>query len=210
MLKVAKLSQEPEKSLIPPSEEVNADDSANKSPSRTSVQPVTQPKAPTAKRLRKKKRSSLTQPEVSKSSRILESFSSQATHLQPAKDFVVIADTTKGLYASESAEVQGNQPKAAEAKKVLDPIVEEVKDAGLESMRDVTFEQIMDACDQQQKAAQEKDESPYDIESEIRIIKSYQAATISGSLFIQQEPQRSSSGEHNVINITPKDAEEGD
>ncbi|GJV48728.1 hypothetical protein Tco_1438940 [Tanacetum coccineum] len=117
MLKVAKLSQEPEKSLIPPSEEVNADDSANKSPSRTSVQPVTQPKAPTAKRLRKKKRSSLTQPEVSKSSRILKSSSSQATHLQPAKDFVVIADTTKGLYASESAKVQGNQPKAAEAKK---------------------------------------------------------------------------------------------
>ncbi|GKF20455.1 hypothetical protein Tco_0069093, partial [Tanacetum coccineum] len=47
MLKVAKLSEEPEQSLIPPSGEVNADDTADKSLSRASVQPVTQPKAPT-------------------------------------------------------------------------------------------------------------------------------------------------------------------
>ncbi|GKF37471.1 hypothetical protein Tco_0114229, partial [Tanacetum coccineum] len=39
MLKVAKLFQKPEQSLIPPSREVNADDLADKSLSRTSMQP---------------------------------------------------------------------------------------------------------------------------------------------------------------------------
>ncbi|GJR69810.1 hypothetical protein Tco_0015875 [Tanacetum coccineum] len=37
MLKVAKLSEQPEQPLIPPSGEVNADDTTDKSPSRTSV-----------------------------------------------------------------------------------------------------------------------------------------------------------------------------
>nr|GEV18683.1 retrovirus-related Pol polyprotein from transposon TNT 1-94 [Tanacetum cinerariifolium] len=61
MLKVAKLSKEPKQSLLPPSGEVNADDTADKSSSRTSVQPVIQPKAPTVKNPRKKKISSLIQ-----------------------------------------------------------------------------------------------------------------------------------------------------
>ncbi|GKE25736.1 hypothetical protein Tco_1441120 [Tanacetum coccineum] len=57
---------------------------------------------------------------------------------------------------------------------VLDQKVqEEVKESGLESMRDVTFEQIMDEIDQQNKAAQEKPESPYDTESEIKVIKRF-------------------------------------
>ncbi|GKD05097.1 hypothetical protein Tco_1180071, partial [Tanacetum coccineum] len=47
MLKVDKLSKDPEQSLIPPSWEVNADDTADKSLSRASVEPVTQPKAQT-------------------------------------------------------------------------------------------------------------------------------------------------------------------
>ncbi|GJZ98954.1 hypothetical protein Tco_0671505 [Tanacetum coccineum] len=47
MLKVAKLFQEPEQSLTPPSGEVNVDETADKSLSRASVQPFTQPKAPT-------------------------------------------------------------------------------------------------------------------------------------------------------------------
>nr|GEU76690.1 putative reverse transcriptase domain-containing protein [Tanacetum cinerariifolium] len=47
MLKVAKLFQEPKQTLIPPSGEVNADDSADKSLSKNFVQPITQPKAPT-------------------------------------------------------------------------------------------------------------------------------------------------------------------
>ncbi|GKG22841.1 hypothetical protein Tco_0388144 [Tanacetum coccineum] len=56
MLKVAKLSEKPEQSLIPPSGEVNADDITNKSLSRASMQPVTQPKAPTDLKTKKKKK----------------------------------------------------------------------------------------------------------------------------------------------------------
>ncbi|GKC28533.1 hypothetical protein Tco_1035827 [Tanacetum coccineum] len=80
MLKVAKLSKEHEQSLIPPSGEVNADDNADKSLSGTSVQLVTQPKAPTTKKPRKKKIPSLTQPKVSNDSREMNS-SSITTHL---------------------------------------------------------------------------------------------------------------------------------
>ncbi|GJY67157.1 hypothetical protein Tco_0469395 [Tanacetum coccineum] len=53
-------------------------------------------------------------------------------------------------------------------------IQEEVKESGLESLGDVTFEQIMDEYDQTNKAAQEVPESPYDTESEIKIIKRFQ------------------------------------
>ncbi|GJX54687.1 retrovirus-related pol polyprotein from transposon TNT 1-94 [Tanacetum coccineum] len=103
--KVADLLLEPIQSLIPPSGEVNGDDSADKSLSGTSVSPVTQPKAPTAKRPRKKKISSSTQLEVLKSNRISKSSSTQATHLQPAGEFVVTVDATKSLDAFKSGEV---------------------------------------------------------------------------------------------------------
>ncbi|GKF05008.1 hypothetical protein Tco_0035676, partial [Tanacetum coccineum] len=86
------------KSLLPPSGEVNVVDTADKSLSGTFVPPVTQPKAQTAKRPRKKKIPSLTQPEC-------------------AEEFMVTADATKSLDASESAEVQGNQPETADAAK---------------------------------------------------------------------------------------------
>ncbi|GJY02399.1 retrovirus-related pol polyprotein from transposon TNT 1-94 [Tanacetum coccineum] len=46
---------EPINSLIPPSKEVNADDSTDKSSFGTNVQPVTQPKAPTDLKSRKKR-----------------------------------------------------------------------------------------------------------------------------------------------------------
>ncbi|GJX16498.1 hypothetical protein Tco_0217330, partial [Tanacetum coccineum] len=55
MCKVVALSPDPIKSFLPPSGEVNADDTVDKSSSETSVQPVTQSKAPTVKRPRKKK-----------------------------------------------------------------------------------------------------------------------------------------------------------
>ncbi|GJX37353.1 retrovirus-related pol polyprotein from transposon TNT 1-94 [Tanacetum coccineum] len=57
------------------------------------------------------------------------------------------------------------------------------------------------------ESAEEKVNQPTAAEAEkIKIIKSYQAATISGSLFIHQ----SSSYDQDVIDITPKDAKEGD
>ncbi|GJT80533.1 hypothetical protein Tco_1054875 [Tanacetum coccineum] len=55
MLKVAKLSEEPELSLIPPFGEVNVDDTADKSLSRAFVQSVTKPKAPTDLKTKKKR-----------------------------------------------------------------------------------------------------------------------------------------------------------
>ncbi|GJS60647.1 hypothetical protein Tco_0655431 [Tanacetum coccineum] len=174
MCKVVDLSPEPIQSLIPPSGEVNADDTTNKSLSGTYVPPVTQPKAPTAKRTKKKKIPSSNQLEVLKSSRISMSSSTQATHLQPAEEFVVTADATKSLDASESVEVQGNQPKATDAAKVTvlkykghceqplsnffrrveklrdtpDPLeyqnIMKEKDIGVHSMEEPTFEQLMD------------------------------------------------------------------
>ncbi|GJY13301.1 retrovirus-related pol polyprotein from transposon TNT 1-94, partial [Tanacetum coccineum] len=55
MCKLENLSPEPTKALIPPSREVNNDDTANKSLSKINVQHVTQSKATTDKKLRKKK-----------------------------------------------------------------------------------------------------------------------------------------------------------
>ncbi|GJS54366.1 hypothetical protein Tco_0627728 [Tanacetum coccineum] len=150
MFKVADLSSKPIQSLIPPSREVNADDTPDKSLSRTFVPPVTQPKAPTAKTPRKKKIPSLTQPEVLKSSRISKYFSTQATHLQPAEEFVVIADATKSVDASESEEVQGNQPESANSEKitVLDQNIMEEEDAGVQALDEPTLKQLMDKIDQ--------------------------------------------------------------
>ncbi|GJT78345.1 hypothetical protein Tco_1045070 [Tanacetum coccineum] len=57
-------------------------------------------------------------------------------------------------------------------------VQEEIKESGLESMKDITFDQIMDEIDQKNTDA-EKAESPYDTESEFKIIKSFQAAAVS-------------------------------
>ncbi|GKC71627.1 hypothetical protein Tco_1117510 [Tanacetum coccineum] len=116
MLKVAKLSEEPEQSLIPPSGEVNADDTADKSLSRASV--VILPKK-------------------------------QVAETQHAEVKVATADATQSLEASESAEEQVNQPRAAEAKMVLDQKVEEtVQESGFVALEDVTFDSSYDKDDQ--------------------------------------------------------------
>ncbi|GKC17881.1 hypothetical protein Tco_1014663 [Tanacetum coccineum] len=132
MLKVAKLSKDPNESLILPSREVNAEATANKSQSRTNVQPLSQPKAPTAKKSKKKKIPSSTQPKVSNDSREMNP-PSITIHLQATKELVVTAIPTQSLEAFVTAEVlTNNQLKAA----------------------DIT-------------------ESPYDIESEIKVVKSF-------------------------------------
>ncbi|GJU09757.1 hypothetical protein Tco_1132153 [Tanacetum coccineum] len=53
-------------------------------------------------------------------------------------------------------------------------VKEEVKGAGLSYMGNVTFEQLMDEYDQKQSAIQEMHESPYDTESEIKVVKRFQ------------------------------------
>ncbi|GJZ67748.1 retrovirus-related pol polyprotein from transposon TNT 1-94 [Tanacetum coccineum] len=73
--------------------DVNVDDIADKSLSGTNVQPVTQPKAKTNKKSRKKKNPSSSKPETLKI--IRESFaSSQVTDTQPVKDPGATADAT--------------------------------------------------------------------------------------------------------------------
>ncbi|GJY21094.1 hypothetical protein Tco_0393660 [Tanacetum coccineum] len=226
MLKVAKLFEKPEHSLIPPSEKVNVDDGVDKFLSETTVQPVTQPKAPTDLKTKKKRISSSSKPTSPYKVRVILP-KKQVVETQHAEVTVATTDATKSLVASELAEEQVNQPLTVEAEKrmailnlitnsqslsnkfmyILDQNVkEDVKDAGFVAMEEVTFEQIMDEVETKTQNAQENDESPYENASEIKIIKSYQAATISSSLFIHQ----SSSYDQDVIDITPKDAKEGD
>ncbi|GKC85918.1 hypothetical protein Tco_1141635, partial [Tanacetum coccineum] len=104
---VAKLSSDPIKSLFPPFGEVNADDSADKSLSGTSVQPVTQPKAPTDKRSKKKKNPSSSHLRTFKIIRESSPLT-QAIDSQHAEEIMVTADPHQSLDASESAEDQGN------------------------------------------------------------------------------------------------------
>ncbi|GJW42783.1 hypothetical protein Tco_0071582 [Tanacetum coccineum] len=142
MLKVAKLSKEPEQSLLPPSREVNADDTADKSLSRTSVQLVTQPKEPTTKKPRKKKIPSSTQPKVSNDSREMNPLST-TTHLLATKEFVV-------------------PEKVIELKEITEE----------QSLEIPMVEQLLDEVDNHNKPIHEPSESPYETESEIMVVKS--------------------------------------
>ncbi|GJU13626.1 hypothetical protein Tco_1136022 [Tanacetum coccineum] len=149
MCNMAKLSLDPIKSLFPPFGEVNADDLADKSLSGTSVQPVTQPKAPTDKRSKKKKNPSSSHLRTFKIIRESSPLT-QATDSRHAEEIVVTAnphqrDDTERLIPLD----------------ILDQNVDEVKDVGLESLGDVTFEQIIDEYDQKVKDDQEKPESSF-------------------------------------------------
>ncbi|GJZ87142.1 hypothetical protein Tco_0658752 [Tanacetum coccineum] len=95
-----KKSKEAYKSLILPSGEVNTDDFADKSLSRTNVQPVTQSKAKTDKKSRKKKNLASSKQKTLKTIRE-SSLSPQVTYTQPAKDPEAIADATHSIDASE-------------------------------------------------------------------------------------------------------------
>nr|GEV54943.1 retrovirus-related Pol polyprotein from transposon TNT 1-94 [Tanacetum cinerariifolium] len=105
MMKVAKLSKEPEESLILPFVEVNAEESADKSQSRTNVQPLSQPKAPTAKKPKKKKIPSSTKPKVSNVSREMNP-SSTTTHLHETKEFMA---TTIPIQNVDSDDTHDNE-----------------------------------------------------------------------------------------------------
>ncbi|GJR45139.1 retrovirus-related pol polyprotein from transposon TNT 1-94 [Tanacetum coccineum] len=160
MCNVAEISPQPLQSLIPPFEEVDVDDSADKSLSGTSMPPVTQSKATTAKKPRKKIIISLTRPEALNSSKIETSSSSQATHLQIAKEFVVMLMKQR----------------------VLNTIVEEnvkEKEKAEDHSSDIpTVEQLLNEVDKQNSVVQHTQESPFDTESEILFVKSFQASQI--------------------------------
>nr|GEV49216.1 hypothetical protein [Tanacetum cinerariifolium] len=134
MCNVAEISPQPLQSLIPPSREVNADESAYKSLSETSVPPVTQSKETTARKPRKKTILSLTQPEALNSSRIETSSFSQATHLQPAEEFVVIADEIKVLNTimeknvEEKEKAEDHSSNIPTIEQLLDKITKDAED----------------------------------------------------------------------------------
>nr|GEZ69577.1 hypothetical protein [Tanacetum cinerariifolium] len=169
---------------------------------------VTHPKAPTDPKTKKKRILPSSKPKSPYKVRVilLRKHFAETPH---AEVTVATADATKSLVASELAKKQVNQPSAAEAEKVVDKNIIKEKNVRVHSMEEPTFEQLMDKIDKLKEAAQEKPESPYDTESEINIIKSYQVNTISGLLFIHQGSQWSTSDD-NVIDITPKDNEEKD
>nr|GEW43315.1 hypothetical protein [Tanacetum cinerariifolium]GEW45244.1 hypothetical protein [Tanacetum cinerariifolium] len=105
MLKVAKLFKEPEQSLIPPSWEVNADETANKSLSMTFVQPITQPKAPTNQKIKKKRILPSSKPKSPYKVRVIL-LKKRVVKTQHADNTVATADTTKSLVSSELAKEQ--------------------------------------------------------------------------------------------------------
>ncbi|GJR95780.1 hypothetical protein Tco_0267954 [Tanacetum coccineum] len=163
MCKVAKLSPDPIKSFLPPSREVNADDSTNKSLSRISVQPVTQPKAPTDKRLKNKKILSSSHPKTLKVIRD-SSPPTQASDSQPAEEPMVTADIHQSLDNSKSVEDQGNQLQTAYAEKVLNQKVEKelIKkeaDSNLHSMPDDEVQSIsgFETTDSHEEGSDETD-----------------------------------------------------
>ncbi|GJU72069.1 hypothetical protein Tco_1263474 [Tanacetum coccineum] len=166
-----------EQSLIPPFGEVNDDDTADKFLSRAFVQPVTQPKAPTNLKTKKKRIPPSSKPESPYKVRVILA---KKPVIETQHDEVTVAtiDATKSQVASELAEDQGNQPSATDAKKVQDQKIQEVKESELDPMEDVTFDQIMDEIDQRNKDAEKAERS-----------------------------QRSVLDDHDVINITPKDDE---
>ncbi|GJZ82555.1 hypothetical protein Tco_0647728 [Tanacetum coccineum] len=185
MLKVAKKFEESEQSLLPPSKEVNADDIADKSLSRAFVQPVTESKATTDLKTKKKKIPPSSKPKSPYKVRVILP-NKQVTKTQHAEVTVATADATKSLKASELAKEQGNQPSTVEAKKVLDQNVE--KDDEFMAMEEVaeeqsleipTVEQLLDEANKLNKAVQETLESPYDTESEIKVVKSFFTSHIS-------------------------------
>nr|GEX74834.1 hypothetical protein [Tanacetum cinerariifolium] len=118
MLKVAKLFQEPKQTLIPPSGEVNADDSADKSLSRNSVQPITLPNAPTDLKSKKKRIPPSSKPKSLYKVRVILP-KKQVAETQHAEDTVATANASKSLVAFELVTEQVNQPSTADAKKDL-------------------------------------------------------------------------------------------
>nr|GEV74791.1 pumilio homolog 1-like [Tanacetum cinerariifolium] len=136
MLKVAKLSKEPEQSLLPPSGEMNANDTADKSLSRASVQSVIQSKATTNMKTKKKKIPPSSKPKSPYKVRVILP-KKQVAEARHTDVTVAAADATKSLEAFELAEEQGNQPSTAEA-------VKEEKDDEFVAMKEVDKEQSLE------------------------------------------------------------------
>nr|GEU89565.1 hypothetical protein [Tanacetum cinerariifolium] len=115
MMKVAKLLPKPQETLILPFGGVNAKNTADKSLFGTSLQLVSQPKAPIDKKSKKKKNPPSSKPKTSKIVRESSPIK-QVTKTQHAKKSVATTNTTKRIESSESVEDLRNQTKPADAK----------------------------------------------------------------------------------------------
>ncbi|GKD44682.1 hypothetical protein Tco_1269327, partial [Tanacetum coccineum] len=93
---------------------LNVDDTADKSLSKASVQPVTQSKAKINLKTKKKKIPPSSKPKSPYKVRVILP-NEQFTETKHAKVIVATADATKSLVASELAEEQGNKLLASEA-----------------------------------------------------------------------------------------------
>nr|GEY50175.1 hypothetical protein [Tanacetum cinerariifolium] len=128
MRKVAKLSEQPKKPLILPSNEVNTDTIADKSLSETCVQLDAQSKARTNKKSKKKRNLPSSKPKTSK----------------------IVKES------SPSTQEAGHPVKEKE-------VDDEFTDSRISSLGDVTFEELHGNAE----------ESPYDIESKIKVVKRF-------------------------------------
>nr|GEU48663.1 retrovirus-related Pol polyprotein from transposon TNT 1-94 [Tanacetum cinerariifolium] len=169
---LTKLLKEPDEFLILSSEEVNVEESSDKSQSGTNVQPYSQPKALTDKKSKKKKILTSTQPNVSNDSREMNP-PSTTTHLQETEELVDIVVPNQSLEASVMEEVQDNQLKAADTIKVPEKTVEKEKVDEEQTLEIPLLEQLLEEVDNHNQAVQTTSESPYATESEIKVVKSF-------------------------------------
>ncbi|GJW02095.1 hypothetical protein Tco_1560951 [Tanacetum coccineum] len=172
MMKVAAISIVPKENLILPSNEVNAGNIADKSLSRTTVQPVGQSKASTNKRSKKKKNVYSSNPKTSKIVRESQP-KKQVIETQHAKKLVATTDATKSLEAFGSVEELRNQPKPVDIEKEHEKTIKEVvedplaNESGIGSLGNVNFDELFRNRDMNEYA----EESPFDTEPEIKFIR---------------------------------------
>ncbi|GJY77523.1 hypothetical protein Tco_0483324 [Tanacetum coccineum] len=96
---------------------------------------LSQPKAPTVKKSKKKKILPSSQPKVSNDSKEMNP-PSTTTYLQATKEFVVNATPLQSLDAFVTTEVQDNQPKVPDTTEEESADIQEDSDSNLQSMLD--------------------------------------------------------------------------
>nr|GEX48037.1 hypothetical protein [Tanacetum cinerariifolium] len=194
MRKVAKLSDEPLTRASIASDE----DTGDKSLFRTVVHLVSEPKVKTNKKRRKKKSPSSSKPKASETVKEINP-TPPASEYQEAKEIKVPADNTKSLDASKSAEEQENKPQTVVPKKgrrmAILPYIKFTIDGAkdddheLTSIGHATFEELNEPVE----------ESSYDTESEIKIIKRFRP------LINDKEPELSATEEDSRLASIPDD-----
>ncbi|GKA92014.1 hypothetical protein Tco_0813939, partial [Tanacetum coccineum] len=139
MMYIVKCLGVPMQSLIPSSREVNVNDSADKSLSRTNVQPVTQPKEKDDKKSKKKKILSFSEPKTFNVVR-KKTPMKQVTETQYVEEPVATVDATKGI-----------------GKRIDEEVMEE---SGIKSLGNMSFDEMYE-----HDLDKGTNERPFDMES---------------------------------------------